>query len=153
MKRATTPKHTFSFNVDPDASFAKILIIYAQNGKVVLEKSKEDLTFEEPVSCDKCSTSEWQAWLRLTQEETNRFEVPKTCNGSLPPKSDKRSQVTVQVRVLSYGGEALASDEKVISLYDVLDDQVLSLDEEETPDDGGGSAQSGDSSDEPGVTP
>ena len=128
MKRATTPKHTFSFNVDPNDTFAKILIIYAQNGKVVLEKNKEDLTFETPGECDQCGTYEWQAWLRLTQEETKLFD---------PPAAGKRGQVSVQVRVLSYSGEALASDEKVLSLSDVLDDQVLSLDDEDDGEDDG----------------
>ena len=37
MYRATTPKHIFYFNVDPNETFEEILITYSQAGKIILE--------------------------------------------------------------------------------------------------------------------
>ena len=45
MYRATTPTHSFIFDIDPDETFRTILITYAQEGDIVLEKGKSDLTF------------------------------------------------------------------------------------------------------------
>ena len=45
MIRATTPKHVFLFDADPSV-YSKILITYQQNGAIVLEKTKDDLTFD-----------------------------------------------------------------------------------------------------------
>ena len=45
MIRATTPKQVFTFEQNPNI-FEKILITYAQNDKIILEKEKSDLTIE-----------------------------------------------------------------------------------------------------------
>lgn len=109
MIRATTPVHIFTFDVDPDATFDQIQISYAQAGKILLVKTKEDLSFEtggtqeEPV---------YTATLHLTQEETRHFL------SSCPT-------VQVQVRALTPGGEALAGKIQSIPLFDVLNDAVL----------------------------
>lgn len=103
MIRATTPTHRFIFDQNPDL-FEKILITYAQSGRIVLEKGKDDLTFEEQ------SEEQYPAYVQLTQEETNLFRT---------------SPVTVQVRVLTTGGEVLASEKKTIKVEDVLNDEVL----------------------------
>ena len=111
MIRATTPKHMFLFETDPSV-YSKILITYQQNGQNIMEKTKDDLTFEEvedPCSGETC----YGAWFRLTQEESNKFQAG-------PGK-----QVTVQVRVLTTANEALASDKKTFSVQDVLNDEVL----------------------------
>lgn len=111
MIRATTPKHSFIFAEDP-AQFEKILITYKQGGNIVLEKTQDDLTFEEQEN--PCSgETEHVAWYRLSQEETKLFS----------PTGGGTCQV--QVRVLTPGGEALASDKKNISVQDVLNDEVL----------------------------
>ena len=104
MIRATTPIHQFIFDTDPEL-FDRILITYAQNGRIVLEKEKEDLTFEEQTEEGK-----YPAYVRLTQEETKLFS---------------ERTVNIQVRVLTQGGEALASDKKAIKVEDVLNDEVL----------------------------
>lgn len=111
MIRATTPKHVFTFEQDP-TNFTKILITYAQNDKIVMEKGKEDLTFE-PVTNPSNKVIGYAAWFRMTQEEANRFTAG-------PGK-----QVQVQVRVLTSGNEALASEKKTFSVQDVLNDEVL----------------------------
>lgn len=105
MYRATTPRHTFVFNVNPEETFQKILVTYAQDNEIVLEKGKEDLTFTTS------GASEYEATLTLTQEETKLF--------------NNKSSVKVQVRVLTYNGEAAASTKMTIPVNDVLNDEVL----------------------------
>ena len=111
MIRATTPKHTFIFEQDPDTSFDKILITYAQNGEIVMEKTKDDLEFGTGTDCH--GDEVFTATVQLTQEETKKFSAKP------------RNLVDIQVRVLTYAGEALASDKKSISVLDVLNDEVL----------------------------
>lgn len=111
MIRATTPKHTFIFEQDPEDVFDKILITYAQNDKIIMEKTKDDLEYGTTEDCD--GNTVYTASVRLTQDETKRFS------------SKPRNMVDIQVRVLTYEGEALASDKKSISVLDVLDDEVL----------------------------
>ena len=106
---ATTPKHTFTFPVSPE-EFKRILITYTQNGKTVLEKTEQDLTFEEIIDGNRII---YAAWLALTQEETKKFD----------PALEK---FTVQVRALSNHGEAIAGGKHVFSVESVLNDGVLS---------------------------
>lgn len=109
MYRATTPKHIFSFDVDPNETFETIEITYAQDGNTILQKSKADLTFEDEK--DKCDM--FVCWLQLTQEETKLFQA-----GS-------RAIFDVQVRVKTYGGDVIAFPINRRSVEDVLCDEVL----------------------------
>lgn len=102
MRRATTPVHKFTFPVDP-ATFEKILITYSQGRRVVLEKTKDDLTFEDYVG--RC---------KLTQEEANLFKASEP--------------LLIQVRVLTYAGNALASEVFKTTVKEVLDDAILESD-------------------------
>lgn len=111
MIRATTPKHIFIFETDPSL-FQKILISYAQGDKIVMEKTKDNLTME-PVMNAFGDLVGYSAWFRMTQEETKSF------------LGGAGKQVTVQVRVLTAANEALASDKKSFSVQDVLNDEVL----------------------------
>ena len=111
MIRATTPKQVFTFEQNPDI-FEKILITYAQNDKILLEKQKSDLTIE-PVLNPSEKIVGYAAWFRMTQEEANSF------------LSGTGKQATVQVRVKTSTGEVLASDKKTFSVQDVLNDEVL----------------------------
>ena len=104
MIRATTPLQEFTFEEDP-SQFTRILITYAQDDNIVLEKEKEDLTF----AVDEESGG-YVASFRMTQEEANLFEV---------------EPVQVQVRVLTAAGEALAGDKTTFRVEDVLNDEVL----------------------------
>ena len=45
MRRATTPVHSFTFPIDPE-NISKLLLTYAQHGEIVLNKTKEDFSFE-----------------------------------------------------------------------------------------------------------
>ena len=106
MYRATTPLHTFVFDVNPTETFKTILITYAQDNQIILEKGKEDL------SVTASGESEYEASLRLTQEETKLF--------------NNKSSVKVQVRALTYDDEAVASAKMTVQVHDVLNDEVLS---------------------------
>ena len=111
MYRATTPVFTFDFDVDPDATFKRILVSFAQNDSVVLTKEKEDMSFDPIVNEDGETT--YTATIRLTQEEANKFNTKKG------------TKVTIQLRTLTYEGEAVAFDKMTVQLKNVLDDRVL----------------------------
>ena len=113
MIRATTPKHLFIFDIDPN-EYERVLITYRQGDYIILEKEKEDLTIEEIEETQECGCEpvvSYRAWFQLTQEETNMFYPNKP--------------VKVQVRVLTTSGEALASEEFTVNIRDVLNDEVL----------------------------
>lgn len=103
MFRATTPLHKFIFDQDAEL-FDEILITYAQNGKIVLEKRKDDLTFGQD------ENGHYTASVKLTQEESNLFRY---------------GSVNIQVRVLTADGEALSSEVRTLAVKDVLNDEVL----------------------------
>lgn len=98
MIRGTTPTHLFNLPIDT-ALIDKIKITYAQNGVVVLTKEKEDCKFEGST-----------ATVRLTQEDTLKFDA---------------SRVQIQVRVLTTGGDAMASDIITKPCGEVLEEGVL----------------------------
>lgn len=107
MIRATTPRHEFLFEDDPDG-FAKMLVTYTQGGKIVLEKDKGDMTFE---TINGEGGTNWLGWLRLTQEETKLF--------------NDRTSACVQVRVLTTSGNAYASQIFHVCVNQVLNDTVM----------------------------
>lgn len=112
MIRATTPTHQFFFDSDP-SEYNRILVTYAQNGKIVLEKQKKDMSFEAIETESRgCLKQGFKAWYRLTQEETKMFLT-------------KNGKVSIQIRVLTENGEALASEKRILALEDVLNDEVL----------------------------
>lgn len=102
MRRATTPMHKFTFPVSPE-TFEKILITYAQGRKIVFEKTKEDLNI-----------SEYTVSFKMTQEEANMFNT--------------KDPVRIQVRALTYAGEAVASKIVQASVDEVLNDVILARD-------------------------
>ncbi len=109
MYVATTPKHTFTFPVSPE-EFKRILITYVQDGKIILEKTENDLTFEELTENGK---PVYVAWLTLTQAETKLFDP-------------ELGSFTVQARAFSKYGEAIAGAKHVFSVQSVLNDEELS---------------------------
>lgn len=109
MYRATTPLHTFVFDVNPAETFKTILITYAQDDVIVLEKGKDDLSVVAATDCN--GDPVYEASLRLTQEETKLFNA--------------QSRVKVQVRALTNEDEAVASEKMIVSVLDVLNDEVL----------------------------
>lgn len=99
MFKGTTPTHTF--NIPPDLSAIKeVRIIYSQNGEVVLKKRTADCTIEGRTIKTK-----------LSQEDTFLFK------GNTP--------VSILIRVLTQGKDALRSLPIVRSVEECCDDEVL----------------------------
>lgn len=99
MKRATTPTHEFFLPIEAEM-IKRFLLTYSQNENVVLEKRENDMTVDGNV---------WR--IKLTQEETNLFSGDKIAYA--------------QIRVLTTGGDALASSRYPISVLPVDNDEVL----------------------------
>ncbi len=99
MIRATTPTHNFDLPFDTSL-IQKIKIAYSQNDKVILCKSEADCTFNEK-----------RVTVKLTQEETALF--------------DCRDFAEIQIRVLTLGNDALASEIMKVYVGQCLDDEVM----------------------------
>lgn len=100
MTRLTTPKHTFTFPIDP-SEYDGIRITYTQNGELILQKTEEDMTIEENNV----------AWYKLTQEETGRFK--------------SGIDVKFQAHVKDAAGNVYASEIMTLRVSDVLDGEEM----------------------------
>lgn len=99
MFKGTTPTHMF--NIPIDTSIIKeIKITYSQRDKEVLVKRTED-----------CTISEGLITTKLSQEDTFLFE------GNMI--------VTIQMRILTMGGDALIAEPIMMAVGKCLDDEVL----------------------------
>lgn len=101
MYRFTTPTHTFRFSTEVNEA-REILITYAQNGKIVLEKHKDELTISDDGK---------MASFMLSEEESAKFSAFRP--------------VSVQVRILTSGGESFASAVQEVSVMPVLHECCL----------------------------
>lgn len=99
MRLGTTPKHTFTFPFETSL-IQELKITYSQNGKTVLEKHLVD-----------CEIGDNFCSVTLTQEETFLFA------GCVA--------IAIQARVLTVGGDALASDIYYVESGKCLDREVL----------------------------
>ena len=100
MIRGPTPTHTFK-NIPVEAvNIDKVKITYAQAGKVVLEKRKED-----------CIIEDGEIKTTLTQEDTFKF--------------DDTELVDIQLRILVKGGKVLSTYVRRNTVAECLDDEVL----------------------------
>lgn len=104
MFRFSTPRHKFKLpdGVDP-TSIEKLFITYKQSGKTIVEKTKDEVTFESG-----------KAVWRLTQEETGRFRP--------------RVPAKIQMRILFENGNSFPSYEVEIEVKDVLKEGVINGD-------------------------
>ena len=99
MIRGTTPTHTF--NIPFDTSMVKeVKILYAQDDVKVLENKNGD-----------CKLSGQSISVTLSQEDTFLF--------------DRKKPVEIQIRVLTLGGDALASVPEKVGVSKCLDNEVL----------------------------
>lgn len=96
-RRGSTPENIFNVNVD--LREAKIFITYKQNGKIILEKTGDDI-----------EVTEQQLKTHLTQEETLRF---------------KTGPVKIQIRYVKPDGEADASNIIETRASEILKDGVI----------------------------
>jgi hypothetical protein len=99
MFKGTTPTHTFEIPMDTSL-IKEVKITYSQKDIEKLVKRTKDCTIDEGM----IST-------RLSQEDTFRFA--------------SNSFVTIQIRILTTGGDALACEPIVTSVGKCLDDEVL----------------------------
>lgn len=100
IRQGTTPTHTFT--IPFDTSLLKTVhIAYAQCDEVLFVKSDDDITLDG----NKIITT-------LTQEETLRLDPTKV--------------VAIQIRCLTYKGDAPASDIMLVSVDKCLEKEVLS---------------------------
>lgn len=97
--KGTTPTHTFEMPFDCENLIA-FTITYAQNGAVVLKKTKDDCSIEENVIS-----------VHLTQEDTLLF--------------NEERGVKIQLKVMDESSEVYVSDIITTTAAEVLDDEVL----------------------------
>lgn len=108
MIRGTTPTHTFKFGTLNPEELTQLNAYYAQRGEVILTKTKEDFNFNS-FTDEEITT--YTAYTKLTQEETLLFSP--------------RTEVEIQIRVLTSDGIAMASPKYKVPVQNVLDDEVL----------------------------
>ena len=99
MKRGTTPTNTFKTNID--LTGATVFLTYSQRGRVVLEKTGDDLE----ISAEAIIT-------RLTQKDTLGF--------------DALQKVSIQIRYVFPDGTAGASNIMAVEVGDILKDGEIS---------------------------
>ena len=99
MIRGTTPTHIFDLSVDT-ALIDKIRIIYAQEDKVLLVKER-----------NACQFDRFTVTVKLSQEDTLKFNCQKA--------------VQIQIRVLTSGGDALATPVHRVTIEKCLESEVL----------------------------
>ena len=99
MIRGTTPTHTFNLKFDTSL-IDKVKITYAQNDHIIFEKLATD-----------CVLDGFTIKTVLTQEETLKL--------------DHNSPVQIQLRILTTGGNALASVVQKVGVSQLLDDGVF----------------------------
>lgn len=100
MRRGTTPPNSFVFDGESPADFEKIVVTYAQRGRVLINRDKSQLSIDATT-----------VYLRLTQVETLLF------TSGVP--------VEIQIRVLRQDGTADASPIYRVPVEAVLNDSVL----------------------------
>lgn len=99
MIRGTTPTHTFQIPISV-ADLKEVRITYEQMGRKILEKTEKELLMEGK-----------EISFTLTQEESLKFKA------SAP--------VDLQVKVLTTSGTVLASPVIRMSVYKILNTEVL----------------------------
>ena len=99
MKRGTTPTNTFKTNID--LTGATVFLTYSQRGRVVLEKTGDDLE----ISAEAVVT-------RLTQKDTLGF--------------DALQKVSIQIRYVFPDGTAGASNIMTVTVGEILKDGEIS---------------------------
>ena len=104
MYRLTTPAHQFTLPIETNTC-QDILVTYAQGGTIVLEKHMDDGVLPEGMT-----TEGKKVIVTLTQAETKLFTAKKAY---------------AQVRVLTLGGQAYASQYFEIQVNEVLNKDIL----------------------------
>lgn len=104
MYRLTTPAHQFTLPINT-SECQDILVTYAQGGTIVAEKHMDNGVLPEGMTLEGKKVI-----ISLTQAETKAFSAKKA---------------TAQVRVLTLGGQAYASQYFDIEVKEVLNKDIL----------------------------
>lgn len=104
MYRVTTPTHTFTLPIQT-SSCAEVQVTYKQNATSLI------FHYQDGTLPDGMTFDGKKVIIRLTQEQTRAF--------------NPRIQTLTQVRVLTNGGDAYASQIFSITVNDVLNEEVL----------------------------
>ena len=99
MRLGTTPKHIFTFPFET-SKIKQLKITYVQRGKLILKKYLKD-----------CEIDTNSVSVNLTQEDTFLFM--------------NSGDISIQVRILTHGNNALASNVYTVSPRACLDEEVL----------------------------
>lgn len=99
MKRTSTVTHEFETELDWLQIMEKLIVTYKQEDKIILEKTENDVTFNGNV-----------LEVVLSAEETKEFSA---------------GLVSIEIKVLTKGGQNINSDKIVRTVDDVLNDKVL----------------------------
>ena len=99
IKQGSTPLHTFTLPFETEL-LKSFKLTYSQNGRIILEKYLKDFKTDGNVLT-----------IKLTQEETFLF--------------DEDSDVHLQARALTLGGDAIPSNIIIVPVEACLDREVL----------------------------
>lgn len=99
MIQGTTPTHVFELPFDISAIKA-VKVVYEQGNEIILEKGN-----------DNCTLIGNTVEIKLTQEETFLFKTNEF--------------VKIQIRILTFGGQALTSVPETVTVGKCLDKEVL----------------------------
>lgn len=99
MRRATTYAHMITVKGFPMELMNSILVTYSQGGRIVLEKTRDEVDIIENTIC-----------VSITQREAIRF---------------REGSVQIQLRFTSTSGDAFASPIYTDTVRAVLNDEVL----------------------------
>lgn len=128
--RGTTPYHNFILPILAE-DIKSIYVTYLQNEKVILDKSKEDVTITdlidlyENASVEELSEEEQsscQLTVHLTQEDTLKFHFYPAA---------KKNIAVIQIRILTTDDEAFASMPINERIFGVLHEGII-IDEGES---------------------
>ena len=103
MYRATTPTHIFTLPFDT-STCSEILVSYRQK-KTALDKHYQDGTLPDGMTLD-----EDKVIISLTQDETKKFD---------------RGEAQAQLRVMTNGGDVMASQVFNLKIREVLNEETL----------------------------
>ena len=104
-----TPTHHYTF---PAAYYEleKICITYAQDGQIVLEKTKDDLEFLDSYTIN--NVNYYPSILKLSQEDTYKFD-------------GRKRKYCMQVKAKTYSGEVIESPIRYYNVEGALNKEVL----------------------------
>ena len=103
MYRVTTPTHTLTLPIN--TSDCAIIQVAYQQGETKLMK-----VYDDGIVPDGMTLDGKKVIVRLTQAETKAF---------------KKGKVSLQVRVLTNGGDAYASEKFAVAVLDVINEDIL----------------------------